>query len=141
MLCHQCGISQGLISPHPDETLNLTGTTYKYDKYMKHTAPHNQPGFISVFDDPTYEAYRNYYINASYSGCVEIDDNNRVNIVWYAGEENGVSEDEGVPIINTDSVKIVLFDDRNRVHCYPVASGTTLAATSCELCGSPVVPG
>jgi len=141
LLCHQCGISEGLISPNPDETINLTGTTYQLDKYMKHTAPYNQPGFNSVFDDPTYEAYRSYHINASYSGCVEVDGNRRINLVWYAGEENGVLEDDGVPVLNTDSVKVVLSNDHHRVHCFSVASGATLSAASCELCGAPVVLG
>lgn len=141
LLCHQCAVREQLITPLSRSDTNLTGSTYQMDKYWKHTAPTNVNGFVSVYDDPSYDAYRNYAINASYSGCVEKDDAGRVNIVWYAGKNIGVTFEDGLPVFDADTVKLVLSNDNATVHSFPVSSGSTLIASRCSRCGGALVCG
>ena len=137
--CHQCSASKGLIKALCSQTLDLTGNSYKLDKFMKHTAPHNMNGFVSVYDDPSYKSYKGYSINASLSGAVEIDDQNRKNVLYYADDNIGVTYCNSLPITIGDTVKLVLHENDNLVHSFPVASGSILKTEICAEYGCKVL--
>ena len=46
--CYECTVSNGLIFPVDPDPLNLTGTVYQLDKYIKHTTPPTQKGLKYV---------------------------------------------------------------------------------------------
>jgi hypothetical protein len=47
--CHDCAIRKGLINPIDSTTISLTGTSYQLEKFVKHTAPLQYGGVVSVF--------------------------------------------------------------------------------------------
>ncbi len=137
--CHNCAVETEILIPLEPVDLNLSGTPYQLNKYLKHTAPTNMDGFISVFDDPTYDKYENWCITASLSGCVEVDDSSRINVIYYAGYDIGITFNSGIPVCCGDTVKLVLHQNEDKVHGYPVLSGATMAVTHCTHCGNPII--
>jgi hypothetical protein len=131
--CYRCAISNNLISPVEADTLNLTGTSYQLGKYIKHTTPPTGSGFVTVFEDPTYDNYRNYIVTGTISGMLEIDNQGRKNLLWYGGEQTGFEYLDGKYIAPVSGIKIVLSEDDQYLHAYPVEgiSGVILACVSC----------
>lgn len=136
--CHQCSVELGILNPTGATFFNFTGTTYKLDKFIKHTLPPIQSGIVSVFSDPSYEAYKNYTINAMASGSTMIDKYNRINVVWYATKENGITFKDYIPYTTTDVVKVVLSHNEDKIHSYPINS-SELVLKFCEKCGKPII--
>jgi hypothetical protein len=132
--CHQCAISNSLVRPASPSS--LTDTPYKLCKFIKHTAPSASAVYSinSVFNDPTYQAYENYVVNATASGFLEIDYQGRKSIIWFAGSEIGVEYHNGVFVAPTDGVKLVLPEDVSRLHPFSIGS-SPLKSTSCASCG------
>lgn len=134
--CHECAISTGVIDTIEAEKLNLTGTSYQCGKFMKHTAPTGT--FLeknSIFVDPTYKNYRDNVITGSISGMVEIDERGRKNIIWHAGKVTGVMLVNGVYVAPEDGVKIVLSENEEKIHAYPI-SGIVGLVRKCQRCGT-----
>lgn len=138
--CHRCSINLGHLTTRGTENLNLTGSTYLLDKFIKHTLPPTRSGIISIFSDPSYENYKNYTVNTIASGSTIIDQYNRVNVVWYSNQDNGVSYLNGIPQSNTDVCKTVLHHDETKIHSFPVKS-TDLITKSCDNCGTNILTG
>lgn len=113
----------------------MTGSAYQLGKFLKHTLPPTAGGAISVFDEPSYEAYASYSIDAAVSGSLEIDDHGRRNITWVASKQVGTLFHGGVLQGGVDAVKIVLPHDALRVHTYPTSSAEIQTAT-CADCGA-----
>lgn len=132
--CHQCAISKSLVTPVSPSS--LTDTPYKAGKFIKHTAPSASSIYPinSVFNDPTYQAYENHFVNAAASGFLEIDDHGRKNIIWFAGSQIGVEYHNGVFVAPTDGVKLVLPEDDNRLHPFSIGSSPMKSAL-CASCG------
>jgi hypothetical protein len=91
-----------------------------------------------VFDNPSTQAYGDFIVSSAGSGAVEFDDNGRRNIYWYAGKKVGVLFTNGVPQADTDTVKLVLSSDTDRVHAMSVNS-LALSTAKCASCGRTVL--
>jgi hypothetical protein len=85
--CHICAIAADLL--RPAQPVTITGSHYQFGKYLKHTVPGFGTDTVSLFDDPSYPAYEDYYLTTLASGGVEIDDAGRTNVVWLAGKDIG----------------------------------------------------
>jgi hypothetical protein len=118
--CHQCAIRLGLIAPIDPITQNITGSQYQFEKFVKHTAPTNYKGLLSVFFTQDFPQYQNYTINGTVSGSLQIDDLNRKNLIWYAGRDVGITYENGLYKVPNDAVKVVLSDISTGIHAFPV---------------------
>jgi len=134
--CHECSILLGLVTPNLPES--LTGTSYQLEKYIKHTAPTGIYPTNSVFDITDYEDYRDFVVTTTVSGTAQVDDYGRVNLFWVAGREIGATYDNGKFILPDDSVFVVLHDQEQFIHAFPVSSSGFHAAT-CARCGRPII--
>jgi hypothetical protein len=99
--CHPCSLGLGITGGELPS--NLTGSVYQVKKFLKHTTPLKSANTTGVFSDPSYTAYAGYLVSSSASGSVEIDDQGRTNIVWYAGKTVGASWVAGKPALPNDS--------------------------------------
>jgi hypothetical protein len=72
-------------------------------------------------------------VNSAASGAVEVDDLNRRNIIWYAGETIGASFRNGVADLPTDTMKLVLSSETDRVHAFSISS-TEVRTELCAIC-------
>lgn len=122
--CHVCAINLGLLSPANPET-DFTGSSYQLGKFIKHTVPPTTPPrkLVSYFDSKEYDDYKDYIVSATHSGSVEIDNNNKTNVILVAGKNDGFAEKSGSAIIPNDSVKVVLHTDPFKIHAFPTSSG------------------
>ena len=137
-LCHECAIALNEYPQHIPFNLSGSRGSYKWGKFFKHTVPGNHPGINSVFDSQTYEDYQDYIINAFISGSVEKDSRGNFNIVWAVGRNNGFTEIEGVVQCPTDSVKIVLPWDPEKIHGFATGSADW-SKVKCENCGRTIL--
>lgn len=135
--CYECSISNGLIFPIDPDPLNLTGTSYQLEKYMKHTTPPTQRGLITILDNPDYENYRGYIVTGTISGMLEIDDRNRKNFIWYGGYQTGFKYIDSDYIAPVSGIKIVHPEDEQRIHAFPV-KGISGLIYNCTICGKPL---
>jgi len=138
--CHSCALALGHYPATNPEVVNLTGSNYQLQKFVKHTTPGTGSwvGKNSIYADPTYEAYKNYYVSGSLSGSLEIDANGRKNVIWYASSSLGTCWQNGAPVFSGDAVKIVLPEDDQKVHHFHIeASGYKM--TACAKCGNPIL--
>src|SRR4030095_16673504 len=90
--CKSCAIALSYIDRSLLPSVNLTGDPFGYqlDKYLKHTTTgYWSSGAVSLFSNPDYENYKTYVVGATISGCLEIDDSNRKNLVYWAGQQIG----------------------------------------------------
>ncbi len=131
--CYQCAISNGLISPVEVDSLNLTGTHYQLEKYIKHTTYSSMTGFITIFENPDYQIYRSYIVTGTISGMLEIDDKGRKNFIWYGGNQTGFEYSGGNFIAPVSGIKIVCVEDDGHIHAFPI-SGISGLVYKCETC-------
>jgi hypothetical protein len=131
--CHKCGIDLGLLTP-VDPIANFTGSVDTLQKFYKHTVPPSSGSIISIFDQPDYENYKNYIVNTWASGSVELDDQGRINIVWFAGCQTGLTFNNGILQGSADGVKLVLHNNPARIHAYPTGS-VEFVNRCCTWCG------
>ena len=136
--CHECSVTLGYMNPTSMDHINFTGSTYKLDKFMKHTLPPSLAGTISVYSDPTYNNYMNYIINTAASGSTMIDQYGRKNLIWYAAEDIGITFQDSIPQATTDVVKVVLSDDDDKIHSFPINS-SELVTKCCKRCGRSII--
>jgi hypothetical protein len=132
--CTQCRISGSLIRPASPSS--LIDTPYQVDKFSKHTA-HSASAVYSinsVFDDPTYQTYQNYVMNAVASGFLEMDERGRKNIIRFAGSQIGKEYHNGMFTAPTEGVKLVLPEDENKLHAFSIGS-SPLRTAPCASCG------
>ena len=135
--CRDCAVSTNLI-PSASPAC-LLGTTYQLDKFLKHTIPASWSNVHSIFNDKSYQGYENFIVSTSASGCVEIDNLGRVNVLWVAGKDIGVTYQNGVPVCLADTVKVVMTKEKYKVHAYPTGSAADLQSEKCHSCGCPIV--
>lgn len=135
--CHDCAAVNGtLMPPPPRET--LTDNTYKLDKYLKHTLPSSSSDYKTVFTGASSESYQHYVVTAMASGHVQVDGQNRINIVWISSETTGIALQGGRFIGDMNAVKVVYQSDTNKIHGYPIAV-SELSSASCAQCGK-IIP-
>src|SRR5689334_16622546 len=112
--CHECTIASGLVKPAiPD---SFTGTNEQLGRHIKHTIPTSIYPVNGIFNDGTYATYSGYIASAIGAGFLEVDDQNRKNLVWYAGKEVGVEVRNGVFTAPANGVKVVLPEDASQLH-------------------------
>ncbi len=132
--CHDCAIRNNLINPIDAAMQNLTGSHYLLEKFVKHTAPLQYNGMVSVFFSQDYSNYKDYTISGSLSGSLQIDDWNRKNLIWYAGRDIGITYENGVYKLPNDAVKVVLSEDPLRIHPFSI-NYELQYAERCLICG------
>jgi hypothetical protein len=136
--CHQCAISNSLVSPASPSSL-ISGS-YQLDKFIAHTAPsasHLEKDINSVFSDPTYKGYSTYVVNTTASGFLEIDSGGHKNLIWFAGSQTGIEYRKGAFFAPSDGVKVVWPENDDKLHAFPIAS-SPLQSVVCTLCGRPI---
>jgi hypothetical protein len=115
----------------------LTSSSYKLEKYLKHTMPTSTSDYRTIFTSPTSPNYRDYVVATAAAGHVEIDSLGRTTIVWVGSGSTGISIQGGQILGTTDAVRIVLPYDDARLHAYPVKSGD-LRVGRCLSCGNSI---
>lgn len=117
---------------------NPSGTTYQLEKFYKHTVPPVSLKTISIFEMSNNKKYKEYFVNTLASGCLELDDGGRENIIWVAGKKQGYLFKNGVLQGDVDGVKIVLPYDPNKIHAFPAGS-SSLKTITCINCGQKII--
>ena len=139
--CHECSKKLGYLNSSGSDQLNLTGSTYLLEKFIKHTLPPIEQGLISIFSDPSYENYKNSTVNTLASGSTIVNTiSNQIDVVWFSNQANGISFLNGIPQINTDVVKTVLHHNDAKIHSFPVNSADLITKT-CDNCGTNILTG
>lgn len=131
--CHKCSFILGYLNSTGIEGLNLTGSTYLLDKFVKHTLSPNNFDFVSIFSDSSYEKYKDNTINTLMSGSTIVN-NNKIDVVWFSNKDIGITFLKGKPYSQTDVVKTVLHHNSKKIHSYPINS-ETLINKNCNNCG------
>ena len=134
--CHNCGLQHGYF----DNVAHgkLLGTVKQREKFEKHTSPSTEFRIASIFNDSSTQAFEDYVVNTLASGCVEIDERRRRNIIWIAGKPTGALYRYGKFELPENSVKVVLSTDPQRIHAYPISS-TTMSTGVCADCGGSIL--
>lgn len=133
--CQSCWRSSGLVNPTP--TTNFTATKYQTDKFNKHTRLTASGGPISVYSETGYSNYASRIVSALSSGCLEIDDGGRKNLVILDERQNGMTWNNFQPVATTDATKVVLSEYPQYAHAFPTGSSDVRKAF-CEFCGNRV---
>ena len=128
--CHTCCRASGLIAPVDPSA--LPPGPYQLGKFVKHTAPSSVHSVNSIFHDPDWSAYEQYLVNTAASGCLEIDDQNRKNLILFAGQEVGLLKVNGVFRAPCSGVKLVCSEDAVKAHGFPIAFEPQ--SRTCESC-------
>ncbi|MDH5179489.1 MAG: hypothetical protein OEZ39_05550 [Gammaproteobacteria bacterium] len=134
--CHECAAQIGMLGSPPIGD-DLADNSYKLEKYLKHTIPNSYANYKTVFTGVTSKSYQNYIVTAVSSGHVQIDDSNRINIVWVGSDSTGIALEAGKYIGEMSAVKVVCYSDTNKIHGYPIKV-SELNAASCAQCGKPI---
>ena len=139
--CHECARNLGLIVPVDSSTLEANpGGKYPYDyqweKYVKHTVPTEIYSINSVFLNSTWNSYQHHMVSAMASGCLEIDDWGRKNLILFAGSTTGMQYNNGMFASTCSGVMAVLTENSTMVHAFPCNFHPE--SRSCEKCGRPV---
>jgi hypothetical protein len=106
--------------PFDTAAINLTGSDYQFGKFIKHTVPiGGYENVLSIFNRPDYSGYLNYTVSASLSGCAQVDDSGRSNLIWYAGRHVGMTYSGSRYYCANDAIKVVLHHDHTLIHSFP----------------------
>src|ERR1022692_1060757 len=137
--CRSCAIASGYIDRSLLPCVNLTGDPlgYQLDKYLKHTQTgYYSGGTVSLFSNPDYESYKTCVVGATISGCLEIDDSGRKNLVYWAGREIGCYYDplSGVVKYPESGVRVVLYQNEAKIHGF-TCNPTGMLVATCACCG------
>jgi hypothetical protein len=90
------------------QTSDLTASDYQLEKFMKHTAPSSVEKINSVFKTSDFATYRDYVVNSAASACLEVDDRDRHNYIFVAGEITGATFSNDSFVTTCSAVKVVL---------------------------------
>jgi hypothetical protein len=140
--CRSCAIALGHIDRSLLPSVNLTGDAsgYQLYKYLKHTSTgYYYGGAVSLFSNPDYENYKTYVVGATISGCLEINDKNRKNLVFWAGQQIGCYYDptSGAVVYPESGIRIALYQDEAKIHGF-TCDPTGMLASCCACCGGPI---
>ncbi len=94
--CHECAIKLGMY--HPAAPIAFSVTSCQLGKLMKHTIPLSSAGLVSVFtgSGSPLDTYEGYAVTTVNSGHVQFDEQGRMNIVWVASCQTGISYQGGM---------------------------------------------
>ena len=113
--CHSCRIKLGyfgLTLP-----ITVTGTEFRYDKFIKHITVPSGGRLVSVEDDPSYNAYHNGIIDTTASGFVHVDSGGTT-LVLYVGEKIGVTYGGASYYADNNPRKVVCPYKPGKIHSY-----------------------
>ena len=130
--CHRCAAINDIMNAA--SPANLIGTEYQLEKFIKHTAPTGTYPVNSIFHDPAYSVYSTYVVSTTGSGCFEVDDLGRRNMIWIAGRDIGATFRNGVLVAPSDAVKVVWHDNVWKIHAFPTLSDQ-IETKRCVMCG------
>ena len=139
--CHACALKLGLYAPPVDpNSLNLTGSPYTLIKFIEHTVPASGSGkrLNSIYSDPTYDTYKDYYVSGSASGSLEVQSDGKKNVIWYADKALGPAFEIGSFKFSGEAVKIVFPEDTGKLHHFHVDANKYLT-TVCANCGGTIL--
>jgi hypothetical protein len=131
--CHECARKNNLIAPVMPVSGLAPASGYPLEKFIKHTAPTGVYAVNSVFNDPSWPTYQNYLVAGAASGCLQIDDIGRKNLLFFAGKETGFTFQSGVSPVSCSGVIVVCSERSGRVHAFPNA--LPAESQNCALCG------
>ena len=139
--CYPCRKALNLCAPPANvDNLNFTGSQYTLEKFMKHTVPASGSNkrINSIYSDPTYETYKEYCVNGTASGSLEVQSDGTQNLIWLAGKTLGPAFENGRVLFSGDTVKIIFADNTGSLHHYHVDSSKYQTAV-CANCGGSVL--
>ena len=128
------------VQPLDQEQLNLTGSAYQFGKFVEHTIPASgaHKAINSIYSDPSYDAYKNYYVSGAASGSLEIQPDGKKNVIWYAHQNLGPAFRTGGFAFSGDAIKIVYPEDTGKMHHFHIDSSKYQTAV-CVRCGGIVL--
>jgi hypothetical protein len=125
------------------QLVNLTSSfnnNYLLGKFEKHYNNSGSYNINTVFkkDDfenqSDYDIYEQYHYLAYVSGSLEIDNQGRKNLVLCYTKPTGDEYTQGIKAGQSEAVKLVLFDNANKIHAFPTSSAH-LTTVRCKNCG------
>lgn len=139
--CHTCALIDGIYTPPCDPTLiNLTGSAYTLRKYVEHTveASGSHKTINSIYADPTYGTYKDYYVSSSLSGSVEVQADGKKNLIWHAHQSLGPAFETGSFKFSGEAVKVVFAENTGKLHHFHV-NANDYATAVCAKCGCAIL--
>ncbi len=141
-ICTYGIISGSIVDPRACNLSDSFAGYSLYNKYRKHVLNEGSYSVNSVFTYDNfdinapikYQEYENYCFQTAVSGSLEIDNNGRRNLVWYAQKPTGELTLNGSSCGHLDSVKLVLWFCEEMIHAYPTSS-QALFSNRCASCG------
>jgi hypothetical protein len=131
--CHECASASGLINP----VLPMSGLAptsgYPLQKFLEHTVSGMTGKLKSIFNDGSWAAYQDFMVDAVNSGCLEVDDMNRKNLIVLADKGTGVSFQGGNFVASCSGVKVVLSEVSGHIHAFPF--NIIAESQVCATCG------
>jgi hypothetical protein len=115
--CHKCARELGIITAV--DPSNLALNQYQFDKFVKHTTPEKFYPKNSVFLTSGLDNYKNYLVSGTNSGCIEINDDNQYNLIFFAGIETGLCFENDKFVSPCSGIMVVLSDDSGHIHGFP----------------------
>ena len=137
--CHECARNSNMVMPiTPTSGLVPASGTYALEKFIKHTAPASDYDVNSVFTNPDWPTYQNYLVAATASGCLQIDDNGRKNLLFCANKQTGQTLQSGAAPVICSGVIVVCSEKPAKIHAFPNA--LPARTEPCANCGKLVPP-
>jgi hypothetical protein len=136
--CHNCARKLGHVAPVAPSTLGVSTypNQYQLDKFIKHTTSTGLYPNYSFFQDPTWGSYLGHLVSTLASGCLEIDDAGRKNLIFFAGSTTGMQFMNGQFVAPCNGVMAVLTESSTHCHAFP--SHFHPESQTCATCGTPV---
>ena len=135
--CRECAKAMGALPTESTASENLTGNKYKLEKFVKHNYPTKIEKIHSIFADPSMSKYSEYVVNTSASGCLEIDDKGRMNLIFAAGEVTGYTFVNGTLYRPDNAIRLVFYQDQENIHAFST-SGSVIPQV-CSKCGKQII--
>jgi hypothetical protein len=119
---------------------NLTGSAYLLGKFLKHTPGNYNPadGVVSKYHFQDYPTYCYLLHQAIQSGSLEVDSQNRRNLLLPLRAPVGQVYDPSGIIQPVDVVKVVKPHDLKHIHHYATGSFSLIGAR-CWSCGNSII--
>ncbi len=139
--CHTCALKLGLYAPPVDPaSINLTGNVYTLTKFIEHTVPasSSHKKLNSIYADPTYQTYKNYYVSGSASGSLEIQPDGKKNLILHAHKKLGSAFETGSFKFSGEAVKIVYPENTGKLHHFHV-DANSYSLKICANCGCAIL--
>jgi len=102
-------------------TSGLTPSSgYALQKFLEHTVSGMTGKLKSIFNERGWAPYQDFMVDAVNSGCLEIDNQNRKNLIVLADKETGVTFHSGNFVGSCYAVKVVLSEVSGHSHAFPL---------------------